>query len=204
APRALLGRVPGARRGRSPASRRRPAARVPGAPRRARAERPGADLLRGSPVRRDRRAPGAQPRERPHRPPPRLRAAAPVRRGSCPVSGCLESLTDDALLDWWAGELEPAEARRVERHLLSCGSCSGRAGTIAAVASGTSALVREGRLPAVLAPVVVERLRRERKRIREYRVAPGGGVQCTVGPDDDVVLARLGADFAGVTRVDLV
>jgi hypothetical protein len=120
------------------------------------------------------------------------------------VRPCREPLPDETLLDWWSGELEPAEARRVERHLLACGSCSGRAGSLAAVADGVRALVREGRLAAVVSPVVVERLRREGRRIREYRVAPGGGVQCTVGPDDDVVLARLGADFAGVTRVDLV
>jgi len=64
--------------------------------------------------------------------------------------------------------------------------------------------VREGRLPAVLAPIVVERLQRDGRRIREYRVAPGGGVQCTVAPEDDVVLARLAVDLEGVTRVDLV
>ena len=117
---------------------------------------------------------------------------------------CREALSDETLLDWWAGELGPAEARRLERHLLSCGSCSERAGRLAAVSDGVRALVREGGLAAVLSPAVVERLRREGRRIREYRVAPGGSVQCTVGPDDDVVLARLGADFAGVTRVDLL
>jgi hypothetical protein len=35
-------------------------------------------------------------------------------------------------------------------------------------------------------------------------VAPGGGVQCTVGPEDDVVLTRLLADLRGVGRLDLV
>jgi anti-sigma factor RsiW len=120
------------------------------------------------------------------------------------VSPCAERLSDETLLDWWSGELGPAVARRVERHLLSCGHCSERAGSLAALSDGVQALVREGRLAAVLSPAVVERLRREGKRIREYRVAPGGGVQCTVAPDDDVVLARLGADFAGVTRVDLL
>jgi hypothetical protein len=120
------------------------------------------------------------------------------------VSPCTAQLADETLLDWWSGELDAPEARRVERHLLSCGSCSGRVGTVAAVASGVSALVREGRLPAVLAPVVVDRLRRDGRRIREYRLAPGGTVQCSVAPDDDVVLARLRADFEGATRVDLV
>jgi hypothetical protein len=120
------------------------------------------------------------------------------------VSSCGVPLTDELVLDWWTGELGAAEVRRVERHLLSCGSCSARAELLPAVAEGVRALVREGRLPAVLSPIVVERLRRDGRRIREYRVTPGGGVQCTVGPDDDVVLARLSARLEGVTRVDLV
>jgi hypothetical protein len=120
------------------------------------------------------------------------------------TTSCPSPLSDETLFDWWSGELGPAEARRVERHLLSCGSCSGRGQLLAAVAQGVRGLVREGRLPAVVSPIVVERLRQEGRKIREYRVAPGGGVQCTVGPDDEVVLARLGADFAGVTRIDLV
>jgi hypothetical protein len=120
------------------------------------------------------------------------------------VSACATPLEDGQLLEWWTGELAATEARRAERHLLSCGSCAARAQLLAAVSEGVRALVREGRLPVALSPSVVERLRSEGRRIREYRVAPGGGVQCTVGPDDDVVLARLAADFAGVTRVDLV
>ena len=120
------------------------------------------------------------------------------------MSSCSTPLADDLVLDWWIGELGSAEARRVERHLLSCGSCSARAELLPAVAEGVRGLVREGRLPAVLSAIVVERLQLEGRRIREYRVAPGGGVQCTVGPEDDVVLARLSARFEGVTRVDLV
>jgi anti-sigma factor RsiW len=92
------------------------------------------------------------------------------------VSPCPSPLADAEVLDWWTGELPAAEARRVERHLLSCASCSARAQLLPAVAEGVRALVREGRLPSVLAPIVVERLRREGRRIREYRVAPGGGV----------------------------
>jgi hypothetical protein len=120
------------------------------------------------------------------------------------VSSCATPLADGLVLDWWTGELAPAEARSVERHLLTCAPCTARAQLLAAVSEGVRALVRQGRLPVALSPSVVERLRSEGRRIREYRVAPGGGVQCTVGPDDDVVLARLAADFAGVTRVDLV
>jgi len=121
------------------------------------------------------------------------------------VSGaCARPLADADLLDWWAGELPAAEGRRVEEHLLSCGECSSRAEAVHEMAKGIGQLVREGALPIAVLPAIVERLRREGRRIREYQVRPGGGVQCTVGPEDDVVLARLLADLRDVSRLDLV
>lgn len=120
------------------------------------------------------------------------------------MSACERPVSDDTLLDWWTGELGAAEQRELERHLLSCGDCSGRAHTLAELADGTAGLVRAAALPLVVLPPVVDKLRREGRQIREYRVAAGGGVPCTVGPDDDFVLARLAVDLSGVTRLDLV
>jgi hypothetical protein len=121
------------------------------------------------------------------------------------VSGaCTRPIADDALLGWWARELAPPERRRLEEHLLSCDVCSARAHAIGAIAEGVRELVDEGRLSFVVLSAVLERLHREGRRIREYRVAPGRGVQCTVGPEDDVLLARLVADLGGVSRLDLV
>jgi hypothetical protein len=120
------------------------------------------------------------------------------------VTPCPAPLGDDVLLDWWSGELSRAARRRVEEHLLSCAACAARAEATARLVLGARELVRRGEVPAVLLPPVVERLRREGRRVREYRVAPGGSVRCTVAPDDDVVLSRLSADLRGVARVDLV
>ncbi len=120
------------------------------------------------------------------------------------TAACARPLTDEALLAWWTGELPAGERGALERHLLGCPDCAVRAESLAALASGVSDLVRRGELPAVLLPGALERLRREGRRVREYRVAPGGSVQCTVGPDDDVVVARLDAELRGVTRLDLV
>jgi hypothetical protein len=113
-------------------------------------------------------------------------------------------VSDAALLDWWGGELLHRERARLEEHLLSCEACTARAAASVHLAQGVRDLVRAGELPAVLLSSVVEAMRREGRRIREYRVAPGQGVQCTVGPDDDVVLARLSADLKNVARLDLV
>jgi len=100
--------------------------------------------------------------------------------------------------------LAAPEQDSLEEHLLSCDACARRGQAVAALAEGVRGLVRTGGLPAVVLPSVVDRLRVEGRQIREYRVPPGGGVQCTVGPDDDVVLSRLGADLTRVSRLDLV
>jgi hypothetical protein len=120
------------------------------------------------------------------------------------VSPCVRPIADADLLDWWTGDLANGERRRVEEHLLSCGSCSSRAEGLHELGEGIGLLVRAGALPLAVLPAVIERLRREGRRIREYRVSPGGGVRCTVGPEDDVVLTRLAADLRGVSRLDLV
>ena len=117
---------------------------------------------------------------------------------------CRAPLSDEAFLDSWGSELPPRERARLEEHLLSCEACTARAAASVHLAQGVRALVREGGLPAVVLPSVVERLRSEGRRVREYRVAAGQGVQCTVGPDDDVVLARLSAELLNVARLDLV
>jgi hypothetical protein len=117
---------------------------------------------------------------------------------------CPTPLTDEPLLSWWAGELAAPEQDSLEEHLLSCNECARRGQTLAALGEGLRGLVRTGEVPAVFPPPVVDRLRGEDRQIREYRVPPGGGVQCTVSPDDDVVLARLVTSFEGVSRLDLV
>lgn len=117
---------------------------------------------------------------------------------------CPRPLADQSLFDWWTGEGPAAERRAVERHVSSCDACAARAGDLAAIALAVRGLVREGELPAVVLPSVVERLLREGRRVRQYRVAPGSGVQCTVAPEDDVVLARLTAELRGVSRLDLI
>jgi hypothetical protein len=119
-------------------------------------------------------------------------------------SSCPTPLTDETLLAWWAGELATSEQDSLEEHLLSCDECARRGQALAAVAEGVRGLVRTGELPTVILPSVIDRLRAEGRQIREYRVPPGGGVQCTVSPDDDVVLARLGIRFDDVSRLDIV
>lgn len=115
---------------------------------------------------------------------------------------CASPIEDDVFLDWWTGEA--ADARALEEHLLGCDECAGRLRRVSALAAGVRTLARGGRVQVVVLPAQLSMLQSEGRRVREYRVPAGGGVQCTVGPEDDVVLARLAADLTGVGRLDLV
>jgi hypothetical protein len=107
------------------------------------------------------------------------------------------------LADYWIDALAEAEQERVELHLLDCDECGARLGEIIALADGVRQLAREGALRVVLSDTFVERAAREGLRIREYAPPAGGGVQCTVTTNDDLVLARLSADLSGAQHVDL-
>jgi hypothetical protein len=40
--------------------------------------------------------------------------------------------------------------------------------------------------------------------VREYRVAPNGSVNCTIAPEDELLVSRLEAPLAGVARIDVI
>jgi len=117
---------------------------------------------------------------------------------------CSGADADEVLLAWWAGELAEREEEELETHLFECPECERRGRELAAFADGVRRLARKGELTTSLLPEIVGRLEREGRRVREYRVAPGGSVQCSVAPEDDVVLARFAADLGGVARLDLL
>ncbi|MBE0615096.1 MAG: zf-HC2 domain-containing protein [Burkholderiales bacterium] len=117
---------------------------------------------------------------------------------------CNAPIAFSALVDYWFGELDEAEEARIEEHLLGCGDCADRLEELAAIASGVRALVRDGSAHAVVPAAFVEQLAESGLRLREYRPPPNGGVNCTISPDDDIVVARLVAHLEGVQRLDLV
>ena len=73
-----------------------------------------------------------------------------------------------------------------------------------AMGEAASRLVREGAVELVVTPSLLAKAARDGLRVREYRLAPGERVSCTVTPEDDWLVSRLLGRFEGVSRVDLV
>jgi hypothetical protein len=68
---------------------------------------------------------------------------------------------------------------------------------------GLRRLAAQGMVQVVVTPSFLRAAARDGLQLREYRVAPGEQVACTVTPDDDLVVARLVADFTGVATVEV-
>jgi hypothetical protein len=115
---------------------------------------------------------------------------------------CKEPIGFETLVAYWLGELGPEQDAPLEEHLFGCAGCSARLEELAALAAGIRAVVRQGRVAAMITAPFLEALRRQGLRIREYRVAAGGRADCTLRADDDAVVGRMQAPLAGVKRVD--
>jgi len=108
------------------------------------------------------------------------------------------------LLGYWAGELDEAQEAAVEEHYLGCETCSARLAEVEALASGVKGAFAAGRVGAILTPGLVERMRSHGVRLREYVVPRNGSVNCSVGPDDQMLLGRLQVPLEGAERIDVV
>jgi hypothetical protein len=120
------------------------------------------------------------------------------------VDPCVDHVDLPTLLAYWLGELDTAGDARVDEHLLSCDACADHLdGMVKLGAAIREGFVR-GSVSAVLSAAFVRDLVISGWRVREYRVACNGSVNCTVAPDDDLTVARLQASLAGVERLDVV
>jgi hypothetical protein len=108
------------------------------------------------------------------------------------------------LVGYWFGELAPDEEAAFEEHLFGCAECTAGLEALAALGAAVRAAFREGAVRAVIPHALFDAMKRERLRLREYAVAPGGSVNCTIAAADDFVVSRLSAPLAGVRRVDLI
>jgi hypothetical protein len=116
---------------------------------------------------------------------------------------CSNPIDAAVLADYWLAALADPEEEAVEEHLLDCDRCGARLREVIALAEGVRNLAREGCLRMVLSDAFLQRAAEEGLRVREYAPPAGGGVQCTVTAEDDILIARLAANLSGAKRVDL-
>ena len=109
----------------------------------------------------------------------------------------------EALLEYWLRESSPAASDAVEEHLMRCDACGEALDELVALAGGVQSAVRAGAVWTAASPAFAQRFAREGRRVREYRLEPNGSVNCTVAPDDEVLVTRLAAPLRGVQRLDV-
>ena len=120
------------------------------------------------------------------------------------MSACRTPLPPETLLAYWLGELDEAAMAAADEHLLGCVPCGDALDALIALGDGVRRAFTAGLVGTVVGPGVVPRLAGRGLRLREYRVAPQGHVNCQVGADDEFVLSRLSAPLAGLDRLDMV
>ena len=108
------------------------------------------------------------------------------------------------VVDYWAGDLTRAEEDRIEEHVFSCADCAREVAAAEALARNIATVVREGRLHSVVSDTILNRLAADGVRVRTYTLDGSGVVPCAVWADDDLVVARIRADFAEVDSVTIV
>jgi hypothetical protein len=120
------------------------------------------------------------------------------------LANCENPVDAVVLADYWLGVLPEPEEEDVEGHLLTCDACGAQLRDVITLAEGVRNLAREGSLRMVVNEVFLRRASEEGLRVRQYSPPQGGGVQCTVTAEDDLLIGRLAVDLKGAKRVDLL
>ena len=110
----------------------------------------------------------------------------------------------ETLLAWWLHETDAAETDAVDEHLLRCDACGETLDALVGLADGVRAAFKAGLVGAIASSDFIARLATRGHRVREYRLPCNGGVDCTVAPDDELLVSRLQAPLACVERLDAV
>lgn len=112
-------------------------------------------------------------------------------------------LSFDAVVEYWLGECDDTDTQRADMHLLACDACGTKLDEVIALAQGVHWAFADGLVHTFISDAFVARLLERKVRVREYRVAHNGSVNCSVAPDDDILVGRLEAPLEGVSRVDV-
>jgi hypothetical protein len=110
----------------------------------------------------------------------------------------------DALVDYWLGDIDESATQAIDEHLLACDACGKELDEVIGLAQGVQRAFFEGLAHVFVSAGFVDRLAQRGLRVREHRVPHNGSVNCSVAPDDDVLVSRLQVPLEGVSRVDAV
>jgi hypothetical protein len=110
-----------------------------------------------------------------------------------------------ALLDYWLGDSDAAATGAVDEHLMQCDACGQALDALLALGQGIRDALRAGAVGGVVGAGFVQRLAQQGLQVREYQLRPGASVNCTVAPDDDLLVSRLvlAQPLHAVQRLDL-
>jgi hypothetical protein len=117
---------------------------------------------------------------------------------------CSSPLDWPTLLAYWLGEQDSATEARTEEHYLGCERCSRRLEELASLAQDVRTVMQTGAFNAVLTEHFVQNQKERGQHVRTYHVPRNGSVNCTIAPEDDLVVAHLEAPLADITRLDLI
>jgi hypothetical protein len=110
----------------------------------------------------------------------------------------------DVLLDYWLHDTDPATTDALDEHLMQCDECGQALDDLMALGDGVRAAFRAGAVSGVTSDAFLQRLVAQGLRVREYRLSHNGSVNCTVAPEDELLVAHLEAPLEGVERLDAV
>ncbi|HEY6513832.1 MAG TPA: hypothetical protein VI032_17780 [Burkholderiaceae bacterium] len=110
----------------------------------------------------------------------------------------------EALLDYWLHDSDAAASDAVDEHLMHCDACGTALDELIALGDGVREAFRAGAVAAMASGAFVQRLAAQGLQVREYRLPHNGSVNCTVAPDDDVLVSRIEAPLQGVQQLDAV
>jgi len=116
---------------------------------------------------------------------------------------CTRPIDPAMLADYWIGIMAAPEEEAVEMHLFECDHCGDRLRQVIGLADGIRKLAREGSLRMIVSDVFLQRVAESGIAVREYRIPPGGSVECTVTAEDDILIGRVAANLSGSKRVDM-
>ena len=110
----------------------------------------------------------------------------------------------EALLDYWLDDSDAAANAAIDEHLMQCEACGRALDDLVALGDGVRAAFRSGAVSAMASDAFLKRLVDHGVQVREYRLPPDGSVDCTVGPDDELLVAHLETPLQDVDRLDAV